>query len=228
MKHLDRVIVALDQTDPAKAFRLVDTLGDTIRWYKIGPMLFTRAGNEVISFLHKRSKKIFLDLKLHDIPKVVADTLHQVADLGVQFATVHCLGGRRMLQAASYSCRGSQLKLIGVTVLTSLEMQDWRSLGWTHTNHTATLLLDWALEARFAGIVCSPQELSSLRCKALDGFLLITPGIRPMGCEVFNEDQVRVATPQQALEWGADYVVVGRPVTQAREPRQAVESLFQI
>ena len=126
----EKVIVALDYDDPTKAFHLVDQIGDKIDWFKIGPMLFIQSGMEVVKFLHRRQKKIFVDLKLHDTPAVVTDSIRQIADLGAHFATVHCLGGRSMLEAAGESCRGSQLKLIGITVLTSHHNSDSQTWGW--------------------------------------------------------------------------------------------------
>jgi orotidine-5'-phosphate decarboxylase len=224
-----KVIVALDYQQPEKAFRLVEEIGDLIDWFKIGSVLFTQSGNEILSFLHKKSKKIFLDLKLHDTPNVVANTVAQFADLGVEFATIHCLGGRQMLHSASLSCRNSQLKLLGVTLLTSQESSESKSLGWTEGESETGIvlrLLDLALEARLAGIICSPHEIPRVRERALPGLLTITPGIRLPGEEVFQDDQKRVASPNEALTSGADYIVVGRPITLAREPRTVVERLF--
>lgn len=224
----EKVIVALDYEDPQKAYRLVDELGELIQWYKIGPILFTRSGLEVVQFLHKRGKKIFLDLKLHDTPQVVSATVRQFGELGVQFATVHCTGGKKMLEAASMGCRGSQLKLLGVTLLTSQGSSDAKDWGGPLTESGLVLrLLDIALESRLAGILCSPHEIHDVRERILPGFLLVTPGIRLPKEEVFMDDQVRVASPSEALAWGADYLIVGRPITQAREPRDVVERLFR-
>jgi orotidine-5'-phosphate decarboxylase len=224
-----KVIVALDYQQPEKAFRLVDELDDLIDWYKIGSVLFTQSGHEILKFLHRRSKKVFLDLKLHDTPTVVANTVAQFADLGVEFATIHCLGGRDMLHAAGLSCRNSQLKLLGITLLTSQESSDSKALGWTEGESETEIvlrLLDLALEARLAGIICSPHEIARVRERALPGLLTVTPGIRLPGEEVFQDDQKRVASPNEALASGADYIVVGRPITMAREPRSVAERLF--
>jgi len=223
---LDKVIVALDYEDPDKAYRLVDEIGDLVTWFKVGPVLFTRSGNEIIRFLHKKGKRIFLDLKLYDTPVVVGDTVRQFADMGVQFATVHCTGGRSMLEAASASCRGSQLKLLGVTLLTSHHAADTRI---THHGDSGLVLkmVELALEARLAGILCSPHEIEEVLGKTLPGFLLVTPGIRLPGQEVFRDDQKRVASPREALDWGADFLIIGRPITQAREPRDTVLKLFE-
>jgi orotidine-5'-phosphate decarboxylase len=207
---------------------LVDEIGDRIDWFKVGPQLFTRSGNDVIQFLHRRGKKVFLDLKLYDTPTVVSETVKQFGDMGVHFATVHCIGGKPMLEAASSACRGSRLKILGVTLLTSQEASDARILGWGQNEGMVVVrLLEIALESRLAGILCSPHEIQKVRPKALPGFLLITPGIRLSGEEVFRDDQKRVATPKEALNWGADYLIIGRPITQAREPREVVDRLFK-
>jgi orotidine-5'-phosphate decarboxylase len=224
---LDQVIVALDYDRPEKAFRLVDEIGELIQWYKVGPVLFTQSGPEVVQFLHRRGKKIFLDLKLHDTPNVVAETVKQLGDMGAQFATVHCLGGRRMLEAASLGCRGSQIKLLGVTLLTSQGAGDSREWAGPGSDDGMVLrLLELALQSRLAGILCSPHEIAAVRARTLRGFLLATPGIRLPGQEVYQDDQRRFSSPSEALAWGADYLIIGRPITQAREPREAVERLF--
>lgn len=224
----DKVIVALDYDEPTKAFHLVDQIGDQIDWFKIGPMLFIQSGMEVVKFLHRRQKKIFVDLKLHDTPAVVTDSVRQIADMGAHFATVHCLGGRAMLEAAGESCRGSQLKLIGITLLTTHHNSDSQTWGWRASDEEITLkLLETALESRLAGVMCSPHETSQARARTLPGFVLVTPGIRLPRHEVFQDDQQRVATPAQALESGSDFLVIGRPITQAREPQEIVKRLFE-
>jgi len=223
----DKVIVALDYDDPAKACSLVDQIGDRIDWFKIGPMLFIQSGIEVIKFLHRRQKKIFIDLKLHDTPAVVSDSVRQIADMGAHYATVHCLGGTHMLEAAGSSCRGSQLKLIGVTLLTTHRNLDSQNWGWRASDQEITLkLLEAALESRLAGVMCSPHEAQDARARTLPGFVLVTPGVRLPGQEVFQDDQQRFASPNEALANGSDFLVIGRPITQAREPREVVERLF--
>ncbi len=226
---LKKLVVALDFEDELSAFHLVDKLGDEVSRYKIGPQLYTAAGSHVVRFLHDRGKQVFLDLKLHDTPNVVARTIERFACLGVEFATVHCLGGRTMLEAAGSACRGSQLKLIGVTLLTSQGDKDSYSWGWPESElDMVTRLTRLGVQARLAGVMCSPQELRALRPHATPGFLLVTPGIRFSGREVFQDDQQRTATPEQALEWGADMLIIGRPITQAREPRQVLEAMHSL
>ncbi|MCB0417957.1 MAG: orotidine-5'-phosphate decarboxylase [Bdellovibrionaceae bacterium] len=226
-KPFDKVIVALDHDHPDKAKALVDEVGSLIDWYKIGPVLFTRSGQELIRFLHERNKKIFLDLKLHDIPNVVAKTVEEVAEMGVQYLTIHSLGGRKMMEEASSACRGLPLKLLAVTMLTSHSTEEFNELGFQGDSESMVLhLQQMAMESRCAGIVCSAHEIKRIRQSAVPGFLLVTPGIRLKDREVYQDDQSRVATPAEAIEWGADQIVVGRPITGAREPRQVVEHLF--
>src|SRR5262249_6152272 len=148
MTPYDKVVIALDYESPEQAYRLVDAIGDRIHCFKLGPVLFTRSGTELLAFLRKRGKKVFLDLKLYDTPRVVADTVKQFAEMGVQYATVHCLGGQTMLEAASASCRGSQLKLIGVTLMTSQGAPDSYNWGWPQSELGMVLrLAEVALDA---------------------------------------------------------------------------------
>lgn len=224
---LDKIVVALDYEDSRAARHLVEQLGEKISRYKIGPQLFTQAGPEMVRFLHSMKKHVFLDLKLYDTPVVVARTIEQYAAMGVEFATVHCLGGRSMLEAAGSACRGSKLRLIGVTLLTSQGSSDSYNWGWPQSEDDMVVrLAGIAMESRLAGVMCSPNELQVLRPKLVPGFLLVTPGIRLNGREVFHEDQRRVASPQEAMAWGADFLVVGRPITQAREPATVLDTLF--
>jgi orotidine-5'-phosphate decarboxylase len=226
-EDLKKVIVALDYSEPEKAFELVDELGDLIEWYKVGPLLFTQSGYQIIEFLHSRHKSIFLDLKLFDTPRVVRDTVKQFGDLGIRMASVHCMGGHHMLEAAAQGCRGSQLRLLGITFLTTQSVGDTSGLGLPSTEtEIVGKLLDLALEHRLSGVLCSPRELPEVRPRLLPGTLLVSAGIRPQRREVYQEDQLRVATPKEAIDLGADFLVVGRPILQAREPRGVVETLF--
>ena len=224
---LEKVVVALDYEDPEAAYRLVDAISDRIQTFKIGPVLFTRSGTEVVKYLRRKNKRVVLDMKLYDTPRVVGDTIRQFGDMGVQYATVHCLGGRTMLEAAAAGCRGSQIKVLGITLLTSQGAPDSYNWGWPQSELAMVQrLTEVALEARLAGVLCSANEIEAIRPKTMPGFLLVTPGIRLAGEEVFQDDQQRIATPRQALEWGADWIVVGRPITQAREPRAVLDRLF--
>lgn len=226
MNLQDKIMVALDYETPEDAIRLVDELGHHVEWYKLGPTLFTQHGMETLRFLHRRGKKIFIDLKLHDTPSVVSHTLKQFVNLGVQFATVHCLGGRSMLEAAAASCRGSQLKLLGVTLLTSYRSTDSKELGWQDSPpDIVQRLVELAIQTRLSGILCSPNELKTVRAIAPPGFVLVTPGIRLPDQEIYQDDQYRIATPKEALEWGSDFLVLGRPFMQTRAPLSVLETL---
>lgn len=228
VKPLKNVIVALDLENRDEAFQLIDTLAERISIYKIGPQLFTRSGPEVISFLHRRRKKIFIDLKLHDTPQVVFETIRQLAELGVDFATVHCLGGKKMLESASQGCRGSKLQLLGITLLTSFDPTEATYWGWdTSAEESVPRLAELAQEMRLSGIVCSVSEAAQLRPRVSPEFLLITPGIRPQRIEVYQEDQKRIASPEEAFAAGADYLIVGRPIIQSRDPILAAETIFE-
>lgn len=227
-KH-GKLIVALDYEDPERAYQLVDELGDWAQWYKIGPVLFTRSGTEAIRFLHDRRKKIFVDLKLHDTPYVVGHTVMQLAEMGVDMATLHTLGGQAMLEAANLSCRGSQMKLIGISLLTSLSKKDAQLLGWSgNESEIMDKMIDLSHSLRLAGIVSAPHELSRVKQRTLPGFIKVTAGIRPAKCEIFNDDQQESVTANKALENGADYLIVGRPIIQSREPLNTVKTLFDI
>lgn len=227
MKCLENVIIALDYENPVDAFRLVDTLGESIRTYKIGPVLFTGSGPQVIEYLHTKKKQIFVDLKLHDTPQVVFETIRQLGQMGVTFATVHCLGGKKMLEAASQGCRNSKLQLLGITLLTTFDPSEAASWNWeTNTQDSVAKLALLAQQSRLQGIICSVAEAKNLRPLVCPGFLLVTPGIRPQMKEVFQEDQKRIATPDEAIAAGADYLIIGRPITQSRDPKFATLNIF--
>lgn len=228
MKRLDTVIVALDYENREEAFRLIDCLGENIQTYKIGPVLLTRSGPEVIQYLHEKRKKIFVDLKLHDTPQVVYATIKQLAEMGVDFATVHCLGGKKMLEAASRGCRNSKLNLLGITLLTSFDPKEAAHWDWETTSQkSVTQLALLAQQMRLKGIVCSVAEAKELRTLVHSDFLLVTPGIRPQLKPVFEEDQQRIASPEDALASGANYLIIGRPITQSRDPKRATELIFE-
>lgn len=224
---LEKVVVALDYENAQAAYHLVDQLGDRIERYKIGPQLFTCAGLEAIRFLHDRKKKVFIDLKLYDTPNVVAKTIERFASMGVEFATVHCLGGKTMLESAGSACRGSRMKLLGVTLLTSQGAPDSYNWGWPESESgMVQRLAGLGMECRLAGVLCSPHELQDLRKRSVPNFLLVAPGIRLADQDVFRDDQRRVATPNEALEWGADLLIIGRPIIEAREPKRVLDRLF--
>lgn len=215
-----RVIVALDYPDAASALAIVDRLNPALCQLKVGKELFTRTGPDLVRELNLRGFRVFLDLKFHDIPNTVAQACRAAADLGVWMVNIHAQGGRKMMQAArdALADYGDQRPLlIAVTILTSLTAEDLAELGLQgspadNVMRLARLTQDSGLD----GVVCSPQEAALLR-KALDaGFQLITPGVRPAGAAI--DDQRRVMTPSDAIQAGASYLVIGRPITQAPDP----------
>jgi len=225
----ERIIVALDVRDAALAARLLDHLGGLARLYKVGSELFTAAGPEIVRTIRARGAEVFLDLKFHDIPVTVAGAVRSAAALDVAMLTVHAAGGRAMMNAAVEAAAavgrqgGRRPRLLGVTVLTSLTALAAREeAGLARPLPEQVLhLARLGQAAGLDGAVTSPQEVRALREALGKNFLLVTPGIRPSGAG--RDDQARVLGPRQALEAGADYLVVGRPIVAAPDPRAALE-----
>jgi len=222
------VIVALDYDNQRSALALADKLDPSQCRLKVGKELYTAVGPELVSGLVSRGFDVFLDLKFHDIPNTVAKAIGAAADLGVWMANVHASGGTRMLAAAKQALqqRGSAMRLIAVTVLTSMDESDLRELGIQrslsdHVMHLAQL----AKNAGLDGVVCSAQEASALKAALGADFQLITPGIRL--ADSAADDQRRIVTPQDAMRLGSDYLVIGRPITQAADPLQALLAINQ-
>lgn len=222
-----RLIVALDFPDRDSALRLVEHLPIGLCRLKVGKELFTRAGPDLVRELGDRGFEVFLDLKFHDIPHTVARACIAAADLGVWMVNVHALGGRRMIQAAREGLEqspGRRPLLTAVTVLTSLDQADLAELGLIGSPEENVLRLARLAQTSGAdGVVCSAQEVPALRGALGPDFVLVTPGIRPAGAG--QQDQKRVMTPAQAIAAGSDYLVVGRPVTQASDPAQVLHAL---
>jgi orotidine-5'-phosphate decarboxylase len=223
---MSELILALDVPRGADALSLLDRLPD-LRWVKVGPMLMTREGPALVRTLIGRGLKVFLDLKWHDIPNTVAGAVTAARELGVAMATVHTLGGKAMLEAAAVAA-GTELALVGVTVLTSLDPADYaRAVGRSEVDlaHEVERQGLIAAEAGLRGVVCSPQEVSLLRRRLGPDLYIVVPGVRrrsdPLG------DQVRVATAKDAVNNGATHLVVGRPVLQAPEPAAAFEEFMR-
>jgi orotidine-5'-phosphate decarboxylase len=224
---VSRVIVPLDCATSEEALALVDQLGDQGTFFKVGFELYTRSGPSVVSALIGRGKKVFLDIKLHDIPNTVAGAVRAASDLGVDLLTLHAAGGPSMLEAAR-AARSGDVRLLAVTVLTSLS-PDEMSTVWDRDirsvrDEVGRLAL-LAREARMDGVVASALEASWIRSLVGDDFLIVTPGIRPAGSD--PGDQNRVATPADAVRAGADYLVIGRPITQAEDPAAALALVLQ-
>lgn len=218
-----KIIIALDYASAAPALALAERLDPTACRLKVGKELFTAAGPQVIEKLMQRGFEIFLDLKFHDIPNTTAHACKAAAELGVWMVNVHALGGRKMLTAAADAVAHSSRppKLIAVTLLTSMAAADLADIGIAESPaqmvlRLATLTRDCGLD----GVVCSAQEARLLRETLGKDFALITPGIRPATASL--DDQSRVMTPSAALAAGASYLVIGRPITQAADPLQAL------
>jgi orotidine-5'-phosphate decarboxylase len=218
-----RIIVALDFGTATEALGFVHKLEPGVCRLKVGKELFTAAGPAVVESLIKRGFDVFLDMKYHDIPNTVARACRAAASLGVWMLNVHVLGGRRMLEAAREALGNREPRplLIGVTLLTSMQADDLQELG---INHSPALLVDrladLAQAADLDGVVCSPKEAERIRRRYGAGFKLVTPGIRPFGTAA--DDQRRVASIREALCAGADFLVIGRPVTQSKNPCQTL------
>ncbi len=222
-----RLIVALDVPTAAAALTLVDRLEGQCPWLKVGLELFISAGPSIVETLVSRGHSIFLDLKLHDIPNTVASAVRTATSLNVRMLTVHAAGGPAMLAAAREAAAGSAMppELLAVTVLTSMNQSEVTAVGVARSpQQQVELLARMGLESGIRGFVCSPQEVAALRTLAGPAGVLVTPGIRPAGADA--GDQQRIATPAQALQQGASYLVVGRPITQAAHPAQAARNVL--
>ena len=229
----DRLIAALDVPTREEAECLVQQLGDSVSYYKVGMELFYALGGDIVTWLKAQEKKVFLDLKLHDIPNTVGNGLCSLLRLRPDILNVHTAGGLRMMKAAHDALHAAAEeagipcpKLIGVTVLTSVDAEDWAGLG--HTGTIAEAVLRRAQLARVAGldgVVASPAETAEIRRICGKDFLIVTPGIRPAG--ISHDDQRRVMTPAGAIRAGASQIVVGRAIYAAEDPRMAAESVLK-
>lgn len=215
----DRIIVALDLATPREALTLVERLGEETRRYKVGSQLFTAAGPQIVKTLVKQGKGVFLDLKFHDIPTTVAGAVRAAADLGVEMLTVHATGGTAMLAAARDAAGPDGPRVLAVTLLTSLGSDDVsRIFGRAPVSMVDDVvrLAGLAADARVFGVVASVNEVKAIKRRHGAALSVVTPGIRLAADE--PGDQVRYATPQDAARAGADYIVVGRSVTSAKDP----------
>jgi len=226
MTAKERLIVALDLPTAEQARELVKSLSGTVGMFKIGHQLFTAAGPELVRGLVATGEKVFLDLKYHDIPNTVAGAVAQACRLGVSLVDVHALGGRAMMEAAVGAMPAMGTRLLAITVLTS---QDDKSLGEVgvggDVGASVRRLALLAREARVDGVVASPHEVALIREACGRDFLIVTPGIRPAGARA--GDQARAASPAAAVRAGADYLVVGRPISEAADPRAAAAAIVR-
>ena len=218
-----RLIVALDAPSVEAAKSWVKALGSSVRFYKIGMELVYAGGLPLARELIDAGKDVFLDLKLHDIPNTVERATRRIAAIGVKFLTVHAYA--QTMQAAAAGAEGSPLGVLGVTVLTSSDDADLRHAGYAlGVSDLVARRAAQALDAGIAGLVASAEEAARIKAIVGTRLKLVTPGIRPPGADI--GDQKRVATPAGALKAGADYLVVGRPITQAGDPRAAAEAII--
>ena len=216
----DKIIIALDVPDTAEALRLLDTLGEPPSLCKIGLELFTAEGPSVVKAVQSRGSRVFLDLKFHDIPNTVAHAIRSAADLGVAMTTLHGSGGPAMLETAVKAAGTSDLLLLAVTVLTSMDAAQLAATGIGDDPADQVLrLAGLATQAGIGGIVCSPREIAAVRETYGTSLRLVTPGVRPAWADA--GDQKRVMTPAEALREGADWLVIGRPITAAPDVKEA-------
>jgi orotidine-5'-phosphate decarboxylase len=220
----DQLIVALDVPELDQARQLVEGLGDAVSFYKVGMELVYGHGFGFIKELTAAGKKVFLDLKLHDIPNTVQKATEQLAGLGVTFLTVHAYP--QTMQAAKAGSRGSNLQILGVTVMTSYDDQDLIAAGYDKpVRDVVRIRAQAAKEIGISGLILSPEEVAAMRALVGKDLLLVTPGIRPAHSEA--NDQKRFMTPKEAIMAGANHLVVGRPVTKAPNPRASALSIIQ-
>jgi len=221
------LIVALDLPSAAAAQKVVAAVGDSAFCYKVGMQLFTAEGPRIVRDLISSGRRVFLDLKYHDIPNTVAAAVREAARLGISMLTVHASGGAKMLHAASEAARSSNphLMILAVTVLTSLTEEDLETTGVHGRVQDQVLrLAGLALENGCQGVVASAQEAAELRRKFGDEFVVVTPGVRLAGSA--QHDQARVVTPAEAIAAGASHIVVGRPITGAADPRAEARGIL--
>jgi len=242
MTTRDKLIVALDLPSANAATRMAESLQVHVGMFKVGSELFTAEGPVVVRYLVATGHKVFLDLKFHDIPNTVRAATREAAELGVSLVNVHASGGRKMMEAALEGARSGvagasgdpkqpsgpvlrvRPKVLAVTILTSLDAQDLAELGFSGNPMQAVVrLARLAQSAGLDGVVASAREISAIRQACGPEFLIVTPGIRPASADA--NDQVRIATPASAIGAGADYLVVGRPITSAPDPGAAADAI---
>ena len=229
----DRLIVALDTDDGEEIAWLSGTLMDTVRWFKMGFQAFSALGMEAFPWFKQNGHRVFVDLKFHDIPNTVARDVGMMTEHGANMINMHASGGLMMMKAArasaddaAYTADIPRPMLLGVTLLTSLEETSFRlSFASARTlSEQVVYFAQLAQEAGLDGVVASPLEIEPIRDACGDRFLIVTPGIRPRWAE--SDDQRRITTPTEAIQRGADYIVVGRPIIEADDPLEATEMIL--
>ena len=222
----NRIIIPLD-LDYSQAISIAKTLDPNICRLKVGSQLFTSSGPKVIKELHSLGFDIFLDLKFHDIPNTVHESVKSAADLGVWMVNVHASGGSKMLEASNKALLGYENPplLIGVTVLTSLSEEEIKEIGLKGIQGQVLQLAGLVKDNGLDGVVCAASDTTAIKSKFGEDFLAVTPGIRPANSN--TNDQSRVATPSEAIKNGSDYLVIGRPVTGSKNPKDALEKIYK-
>ena len=216
------IIVAIDEIDLNNASAIIDNLDHKKCIVKIGSVSFNSIGHQIIYYAAEKGFDIFLDLKLHDIPNTVKKSIEGLSSLPISMLTIHTSGGKDMMMAAMEAVSGTQIKVFGVTALTSLNNDDTNQIFQRTTAGQVDAMLDLAHEAGIDGVVCSPHELELVNKR--ESLLSITPGIR---LQDSNDDQKRVMTPKEAINQGADFLVIGRPITEAENIGEALDEIFQ-
>ena len=219
---MPKIIVAIDENNLTSLKNIVDSLDSKKCMIKIGSVSFNTFGHEVINFVSKKGFKIFLDLKLHDIPNTVKKTVEGLAVLPIKMLTIHTSGGKEMMMAAMEAASGFGIKIFGVTALTSLNDEDTNNIFQRTASQQVNAMLDLAESAGIDGVVCSPYELDLVNKREL--LLSITPGIR---LKDSNDDQKRVMSPRKAIDLGADYLVIGRPITRSNNIKKSLEDIYE-
>jgi len=230
MSPQNRLIFALDVPGKKEAKHYAKVLEGVVGCFKVGLELFISEGPDIVKMIQDQSAaNIFLDLKLHDIPATVRGALRSAKKLGVQYITIHSTEGEEILETAQ-EVKGSGLEVLAVTVLTSTSASSLASLGIREDINASALVLDRATRAQnsgCAGAVCSGEEAKLVNSKCGGDFKIVVPGIRPEWARVSDDDQNRIATPSQAIEDGADMIVVGRPIRDANDPREAAQKIIE-
>lgn len=216
------IIVAVDEIDFVKASRTIDCLDCDKCMVKIGSISFNSIGNEIINYAHGKGFDIFLDLKFHDIPNTVKKSIEGLISQPIKMLTIHISGGKEMLIAAKEAVSGTDIKVFGVTALTSLRDDDTKYIFKRNISDQVNAMLDLAESAGIDGVVCSPHELELVNKRK--SLLSITPGIR---MQDLNDDQKRVMTPKEAIDLGADYLVIGRPITSSANVKKSLNEIYE-
>ena len=218
-----KIIVALDSNNFHDLKNLVNEIKSHVFAFKIGYEFFLNFGLDGYKFIQNKNVNIFLDLKLHDIPNTIKNSIETIANLNPYFTTIHISGGDKMQQMANLSKKN--VKLLGVTILTSLDNeQTEKYYNSKNINDLICKFVEFAIENKLDGIVCSPHEIKLVKKLSSDNFIIVTPGIRPINYSN-DDDQKRFMTPNQAINLGADYLVLGRPITQASDPLSELISI---